>query len=163
MHTHSNAIKLIVLIVFPAILFSCSAPFTKEAYLEKYENFIDRVSSEHSSFAESDWEEADEMFDKFNNEWYNKFEDELTWKEEILIKKLAAHYYYCKGTHSAKSYWDKNLKEDYIELQKKLEHYIENDMDEDVEALMEQAKMMGDSAMIFVEDVIEEIEEKRKR
>ena len=162
MYTHNFTTKLIAIIILMASLFSCSTPLTKESYVEKFESFIEKISNEHSSFTKRDWQKADEKFDKFDNEWYKKFEEELTWKEYLTVKKLKTQYYYYSGKESAKTYWNKYLKDDYTELRKELEYYIENDMDEDVDAVMDQAKILGDSAMIIVEDIIEEIEVRRK-
>ena len=94
-----NKKKLISLLVAAGVVISSiifviksSSPFSKESYLEDYKEFIEKVSNENDSYSEDDWAETDETFEKYNEEWYNKFEPELSISEKLTITKYNAEY-----------------------------------------------------------------------
>ena len=80
------------------VLISCS-PQTKESYLEDYEEFISTIDKESENYTDEDWINIEEKYNKFNGEWYDKFEDELTWKEQIVIYKYQSQFYFFKLTN----------------------------------------------------------------
>lgn len=85
----SIAVIIIAIVIF---LIKSAAPFSKEAYLEDYKEFIDEVSDENDTYSEDKWKDIDEKFDKFNEEWYEKFEDELSFTEKLTVAKYNAEY-----------------------------------------------------------------------
>lgn len=93
-----NKKKIIALLIATAVLVTVffviknSSPFSKESYLEDYKEFIEEVSNENDTYSDEDWEEADEQFEKFNEEWYAKFEEELSFTEKITVTKYNAEY-----------------------------------------------------------------------
>lgn len=136
---------------------SCFHPATKDDYLEKFTRFVDNVREDHSNYNKSDWDYADSRFNKFSTEWYEKFESGLTLKEEIKVKSLIVQYNSYKGTDQIKKFYNDEVKENVDELKEKIEYYIDNDMDEDLDKLIEGAKEIGDSTLKVVEDIIESI------
>jgi hypothetical protein len=143
------------------LLFSCTAPSSKEAYIEKFGSFIDRVQSEYKMYSEADWDRADKKFEKFTGDWYEKFKDDLSISDELVIKGYQTRYYIFKAADGTVDYFNDELRGDYEALREKVEYYIENDMQEDLEALKEKAMIAGDSAMEILGRIVEEIKQKK--
>lgn len=145
-------------ITFSLIVFlSSCAPMTKEAYLQDYEEFINEVSKESSKYSESDWQEVDEKFDKFANEWYKKFEDEFTWKEDLIISKYKVQYNLYRHKQKASEFLGE-LFGSYSDLEKKVKYYAENNMSDDIDFLIKQANEAGGSAVDVLNQVLADLE-----
>lgn len=82
----------VLIIVALFYVFNSFSPFTKESYLEKYEAFMDKVAEERDTYSDDDWKDADEKYEQFNEEWYDKFESELSWKEKLTLTKYSTQY-----------------------------------------------------------------------
>lgn len=89
--------RLLILCAVSVMFFSC-APMSKEAYMERYAEFMAEVAEKASSYTESDWVDVDEEFAQFSNEWYTKFEPELTFSEKMKIAGYQGKYYFYRGT-----------------------------------------------------------------
>ena len=155
-------IRTLFALITMIIVASCSSPLNKEAYLEKFDSFIDRIEDDYRDFSAEDWKNADDEFNKFTGEWYDKFEDGFTVAEEFTITGYQARYYIYKAADGSFDYFDNYLKEDYEKLREDIEFYIENDMEEDLEVIMESARQAGDSAVIILNKIIQDIKEKTK-
>lgn len=79
------------LVLFLFTISSCT-PFTREKYLEQYKLFMDQVTENSINYSEQDWRNADKKYARFNNEWYNKYKDDFTWKEKMLIADYKVRY-----------------------------------------------------------------------
>ncbi len=143
-----------IIILFSAA--SCSAPDSKEVYLDRFEKFVSKVGENHNDYKKSDWDYADERFKKYSQEWHKKFKEELTLKEELRVVALNVKYEAYRGKNKAKDLYKEVLKEDVDKIKKKIKYYIDNDMDEDLEKLKSGAKEIGDSAVKVVNDIIHE-------
>ncbi len=88
--------KLTTLAFFTVFLFSCS-PFTKEAYLERFEDFMDEVSVEYRQYDESQWVKADKKFERLTGQWYDRYKDELSSREKLTISGYKVRYKTYKG------------------------------------------------------------------
>ena len=139
-------------------LLSSCVPMTKEKYLEQYEEFINEVSKDHEKYTEEDWEKAEEKLKKFNEEWYKKFEEEFTLKDEMKISKYTAMF----NMYKTASDFNDILKifstdnDEYKEMETKIKHYIDNDMEKDLKEMIEQAKEISDTAFIIINKIIQE-------
>ncbi len=138
---------------------SCSEPTSKESYMEKFESFVERVEQNHKKYTRKDWEWADERFEKYNTEWYRKFRDDLTLEDQIKIKGLVIKYHSLKDKQSIGDILHDLFKDDVNQLGKKIEEYIDNDMDEDLDKIIEGAESIGDSAVKVLEDVVRKLDE----
>lgn len=85
----------IMLFFIATIAVACEPP-TKNAYLENFKEFVDKIGETHKDMSNSDWEKAKEHYDKFTGEWYKKFKDDFTRNEKDLIHeyKLKFNYYH---------------------------------------------------------------------
>lgn len=86
-------LKLFVpILLFVIVSISSCSPFSKESYLKSYEAFIEKVSEKGDNYTDEDWKDIDEDYKKFNEEWYNKFKDELSLTEKLTISKYSVQY-----------------------------------------------------------------------
>ena len=85
----------IMLFFIATIAVACEPP-TKNAYLDNFKEFVDKIGETHKDMSNSDWEKAKEHYDKFTGEWYKKFRDDFTRNEKDLIHeyKLKFNYYH---------------------------------------------------------------------
>lgn len=126
--------------------------------MENYRLFIAEVELECEDYTEADWYKADDKFDKFSGEYYNLFADEFDWKDEVLLAKYVVQYNLYKGKGYSKDFFDSFLREDYNKMKDQVQYYYENDMNDDIEFLIEQAKEIGDSAISIINEIVEELE-----
>ena len=149
---------LLVGILF--LMQSCFAPANKEVYLEEFEEFVETVEKGHKQYTREDWEWADERFEKFSGEWYRKFKGEYTLEDQIRIKGLVFAYKMLRGDENADSTLNDLFREDLDDFKKRLDDYLENDAEKDLEKLIKEAGELGDSAVDLLEEVLKELEEK---
>ncbi len=149
---NNTFIYTIVLLYF-FLINSCTAPLSKEEYLKDYEEFIETVSKDCKTYDENDWKKKDEKFDKFNREWYDKFKEEFTWKDELVLGKNSVQYNMYRAKNDVKGFLE-SLFGTNDEIEEKVKHYVENDLEEDLEDLINEAKEISDSAEIFINDLI---------
>lgn len=149
---------IVQFLIFLLIIISCTTPLTKDAYFDKYESFIGQIKEDCKSYDKSAWQEADKKFDTFNNEWYEKFEDELTVSDKATILKYQAKYKYFRFEADFSHSWDKLLEEDIEDIKEKIEYYVENDMEEDIKELWEKAEKAGKEAIEKLKEIFEELE-----
>ena len=141
---------------------ACSAPMSKESYLKKYEAFIKEVSNKNKDYDEKAWKNADEKYEKFQGEWYDKFKDEFTWQEQLEITKFSVEYNLYKAKDSSISLFNTYLKGDYEKLKEKIKYYKDNNMEEDIDKLLKEAKELGDTSLVVVQDILKELENSQK-
>lgn len=151
--------------LFPILLLflvAC-APMSKETYMANYKEFVEEVKKESSEYNDDDWAKADEKYLKYSEEWYTKFESELTMKDELKIASWGVQYNAKKGTKAMKDVFsfmfdDEDglltfLHDEYSDdvnsmandLKEKLAYYKENQMEEDLNELKAAIKTASDS------------------
>lgn len=139
-------------------LASCFPPKNKEEYLLKFEAFVKRVEENHENYNKKDWEWADSQYEKYHNDWYLKFKGEYTLEEQLKIKGLILKYNTLKNEEDVGKLIKELFEDDVDELKEKIENYIDNEMDEDHEKLIDGAEEIGDSAVKVIEEIIEKID-----
>jgi len=142
------------------LFFWACNPSTSEAYLHGFEQFVERVEKYHKDYNKKDWEWADSRFRKYSEEWFVIFEKELTESEKIKVFELKLKYTSLKSTNNLKKIYRELVEKDLNKAKEKLDGYIEKNLDNDVEKLIEGAKEIGDSAVKVLEEAIEKIEKK---
>lgn len=151
--------KIVFGIILAIFMVSCLTPSSKESYLEKFERFVDRVEQNHEKYTEKDWEWAEEQFQKYSSDWYLKFKSEYTFHDQIKIKGFIIRYHSYKTRQDVGEVLNQLFKEDVDDVRKKVKEYIDNDMDEDLDKLLDGAAAIGDSAVKVLEDIIKELDE----
>lgn len=142
------------------LLLSACTPTSGEAYLHNFEQFVERVEKYHNDYNKKDWEWADKRFRKFSDEWFKIYEKELSDSEKIKVFELKLKYTSFKNTNNLKKIYRELVEKDVNKAKEKLDGYIEKNLDNDVEKLIEGAKEIGDSAVKVLEEAIEKIEKK---
>ena len=151
--------KLYYIIFISIMAFSCSTPLSKESYLEKFETFVSEVSENYETFSDKDWEKKTEKYEKFSNEWYEKFEDDFTWQEKLKITGLKAKFQYYKVLNQSSSAIKELLNSLNIkEVKEKIQYYINNDMENDLNQLYEEACKAGGAAEKAVMEILKELQ-----
>lgn len=158
----------ILLILF--VITSCTAPTSKEKYFEKYQSFIEEIKTSHKTFTDDQWVEVDAKYDKLNNEWYQKFEPELLFKEKLIIYIYQYQYNSIKIKSGLEQIYDKHLKEDFSMLFDKMKDYIDDSYSSqakadsatmEIEKIEKFAEDASDSVMVgILTDMLNELQEK---
>lgn len=151
-----NLNVLILLFLF-VVLTSC-APQSKDSYLKEYQKFILNVKNECENYSEGDWLRADKKFIVFSEELYGKFEQDLTWKESLLLSKHEVKYQFLKFKHEFSSISEIFKDENIGDLKKQIKFYSENGMEDDIEFVRKQALEVGDEAVSEFEVILKELE-----
>ncbi|MDR1973612.1 MAG: hypothetical protein LBQ31_02940 [Bacteroidales bacterium] len=141
-----------------ACFVSCSAPLSKESYLKKYNTFIVEISEKSKTYDDKEWQIMTEKHEKFSGEWYDKFKDDFTFKEEVAIKAYQAKFYYHRTLNQSTSIIKQLLDSLNIkEMKKQLQYYVDNDMQTDLQKFYNEAKKAGKEAEEAVLEILEEL------
>jgi len=81
-------------VFFVVVFLSSCSPFTKESYMKQYCSFIEDVAEHCNDYSEKDWENIDKKNNKFNNIWFDKFKDDLSFSDRMTITKYQMQYLY---------------------------------------------------------------------
>ncbi len=81
-------LSLIISVVVISSICSCSYFYTKDKYIEDFSAFVNDVKANCASFSEEDWINADNQFDIFAVQNYEKFQQELTSEEKFTNGKM---------------------------------------------------------------------------
>ena len=128
-----------------AMMISC-APTSKEKYMDRYVSFLDEVSQEYKDYTPKDWEEMDEKFDKLNGEWYQKYAQELSFKDELKLQGYKMKYAYYRALAEGKSVVDGFVENIDVEQMKK-------DVEDAAKEVNEVAKETYNAAEEFVNSI----------
>lgn len=149
--------KALVFILILSLTASC-APQSKKSYFKKYKDFITEIKEKSEEYSDKDWIKANKKFDKFNTDWYNKFEDEFTWKEESILLKYKFQYNFKKSKVISKAQFESLIKNDIEQLKEQIKYYSENNMNDDIEFLLDQARDLSETATKTIEDILNEFD-----
>lgn len=158
----NNSIKILAILLFAFSIVACR-PFSKESYLERYDEFITEVSSKRANYSEKDWKKADEKFKKFNEDWYERFKDDLSLQEKLTTAKYNIQYTYYKNMPAVMDLYNTYLKGDIEKLKEQIKYYKENKMDADLQALVKHAKEIGDSSSIIIQNLVDGVDKELKK
>ena len=153
---YNKIVSYLMLLVFCGLMYAC-VPMSKESYLGKYDGFIEKTQRQHTTYSVADWAESDQTFEKLNGIWYTKFENELTIKDHLQISKLKIKYNFFKLKCNSKELFRALGFDDYQDMKKQLNYYLQNDMDQDVQAVIDQAKIMGGSVFKKVDNILKDL------
>jgi 16S rRNA C967 or C1407 C5-methylase (RsmB/RsmF family) len=141
--------------------FTSCKPMTKESYLRQYDDFITEVSKNHRQYDEKDWKKMTREYEKFSGEWFKKFENDLTIKDEIAIKAKQAKWYYYRYLNETTSTVKQLLEAlDIKGMKKQIQYYIDNNMQDDLQKFYKEAQKMGEDAQKAISEILEELDVK---
>lgn len=157
---HTKYFPAVVTAAFLLLVSSCMVPTSKETYINRFEKFVERIEKEHEKYESKDWKWADSQFEKFSEEWYDIYREELSLREKLQVQTLVIRYETLRGRDKTEKRIREYLKEDAKELREKVEEYLQEDADEDLEKLKQGMKEIGDSAVKVFEDIVKSLDEK---
>ncbi len=124
--------KVILSLVVAFLMVAC-APSTKQDYMADFQEFIEKVSNESSEYGEDDWKAVDADYLKYSDEWYKKYEPEMSISEKMQVAAWVTVYNYHKGMSKAGDVMDqlgKDVEKGVKDLGKEIEE-IGKSMQED--------------------------------
>ncbi len=137
---------------------SC-VPSSKDKYLQEFDGFIQEVSDNYKTYTEQEWARMSEKYEKFVGEWYDKYESELTTKEELHVISNQTKWFYFEKVMNGISALDEAVQSiDTEKLKKDIEFYVKNDMMDDLENLYDSAVKKGKEAEKAVKELLEEMD-----
>ena len=153
---HSFLLSLIILIVG---VYSCTPPInSKETYLKEYKTFVDEVKANKDNYSEEDWKKKDEEFKRFSEELYQKFDDELSFSEQIKVGKFALVYGSTKGVNSLSRALNSGEIEDAVE---EITNIFDDELVDGLDNVIQDLKKAWDEDM--KDDLKEKLEELREK
>jgi len=120
-------LRKIIIALLAVLIFTTCTRLTKEDWLLRYKDLVDRVQTEHMSFTEKDWQKADEEFNRINNTLKNRFKSELTNEDKITMHIYDMRYNFYRNTSG---------------VIRKITDYIENDFRNDMDDVIRQGKRL---------------------
>ncbi len=152
-----------MLVALLTVLFNSCTPLNKEDYLERYQRFMDDVSKDYRFFTSEQWQKANEQFELFSNEWYNKYRNQLTLEEKMRLAGYKVKYNGLRAASEIGKLYDEHLKGDVEELRARVRYYVDNRMDDDINKLLEEARKAGKIIYEEVKKIVDEVKcESRK-
>ena len=89
-----NVIKKgIVIILSVCVIITTACSTGAKGYLRSFESFVERIERHADSYTEKQWEKADNQFEIFTGEKYDKVEACLTPEQKKKVGELTARYY----------------------------------------------------------------------
>ena len=129
------------------VLMGCS-PLTKDSYMRKFERFTKEVSYDCNKYDSKDWEKMSRRYDKLSGKWYEKFRDELSMKELLLVRSYQARWYYYRGS---------SILNDVVEVEQLIRFYVDNDMQSDLQRVCEEAHRIGGETERTVNGILKKL------
>ena len=81
-------LNLIISVVVISSICGCSYFYTKDKYIENFSAFVSDVKANCASYSEEDWINADNQFDIYAVQDYEKFQQKLTIEEKFTNGKI---------------------------------------------------------------------------
>ncbi len=167
-----NILKLTLVSLLFSV-FSCD-PGSRLDYLREFDSFITEVSKDHQSYTDEEWVTLKEKYDLFAGEWYEKYEHELSFKDEMKVAGYKAKWLYCYSFHkgggkavekaeeaagkAGDAVEDAVEKIDVDKIKRKIKFYVENDMMEDLEDLCKDAEKLGHETEKAVKEILKDMD-----
>ena len=84
--------SLLATLFITVLLSSCSFIPSKDNYIQSFSAFITDVKEHYHSYTDDDWNKADLKYNKFAEQDYNKYRNELTEADKELVGRLKGVY-----------------------------------------------------------------------
>lgn len=128
--------------------------------MERYDEFMTEVGENYSTYTVEDWAAATEEFDKYSGEWFNKFSDELSFREKMVLAAYQVKYAYYYSLSGVKDVVNGIVEDEQLQAWKnEAKEYIEGDMSDDLQSLVDELKKAGVEAETFIRDIADELED----
>lgn len=150
--------KFISVYVVLFAVVSCDLLTDKDAYLNKYGLFITEIAEIYKTANKKEWEKHVRKYNNFNGEWYNRFKNDFTLKEKIVITSYQAKFNYYRALRHTNSSVKELLETLNVdEIKNQIQYYIDNDMHDDIEKLYKEARKTGKDIEKNVSTILHEL------
>ena len=150
--------RILYVTIVTLLLVNCSTPLNKGSYMKKFDAFIADVSDNHKAYSDKDWEKKTARYKQFSNEWYAKFKNDFTLKDEIAIKANQVKFNYYHTLKQSSTLIKKLLNSLNIEeLKEQAVFYLNNDMKDDLKKMYEEAQKAGKEAEVAVAEIFKDL------
>jgi hypothetical protein len=145
------------ILIIALVLYSCS-PQSKESYLSRYDSFITEVEKNRSRYTDADWTTKDREFKQLSEEWYEKFKNDFTWKEKLKLTAYEIKYnYYLMSKESSEFFKGLLDNPDVEAIKSQIKFYVDNQMDDDIAAILKEAKQAGKEVEKLVNEILNDL------
>ena len=135
-------------VVTTIFLMGC-APMSKDSYVKKFDDFTQEVSRNCKSYDVKDWEKMSKKYNNFSGKWFEKYKDEMSMKEVLLVRSYQAKWWYYRGS---------SILNDVVEVEKLIRFYVENNMESDLQSLYEEAHSIGGETEKTVNEILKKLD-----
>ena len=142
-----NKVVKLGIILTTIILMGCT-PMSKDAYMRRFSDFTQEVNRDCKSYDAEDWERMSKKYENFSGKWYEKYKDQLSMKEVLLVRSYQARWYYSRGT---------TILNDVVEVEQLIRFYVENDMQSDLQRLCEEDHRIGGETERTVNEILKNL------
>jgi hypothetical protein len=173
---NKRMIKIFEVLTVLLLLSSCS-PLTKEQYISDYRQFINEVKENKDTYSEEQWQKKDILFGKYSNTLFPKFESALTPEDKIILTKYHIEYdvyrykneagktlldhfnSYIEIGNDTRTATNTLLIEQKNALKRQIENYIDTEMNDDANFLIEQGQKVKNTLSRVLDELTTETEE----
>ena len=150
--------RILYISIVSLMVVSCSIPLNKDSYIKKFDAFVADVSENHKTYSDKDWEKKTIKYKQFSDEWYKKFKNDFTLKDEITIKANQVKFNYYRSLNQSTSIIKQLINSLNIqELKEQALFYINNDMKNDLQKMYEEAQKAGKEAEEVISEILKEL------
>lgn len=85
---------------------SCNVPMSKDGYVKGFVAFVEEVEANGSNYTLKEWEKADDRFENYTEDYYERFADKLTPADQKTLGRSAAKYAKARAASALKGLSD---------------------------------------------------------
>jgi len=85
---------------------SCNVPMSKDGYVKGFVAFVEEVEANGSNYTLKEWEKADDRFENYTEDYYERFADKLTPADQKTLGRCAAKYAKARAASALKGLSD---------------------------------------------------------
>lgn len=101
MKNHCKLLFIFTVLLLLATACTQKPSFSKQGYIENYQNWISALQQNYSTLNEADWATIESNFERYSKTEYNRFCKDLTQEEKQKIQMLSGQFYAIKGKYEA--------------------------------------------------------------
>ena len=96
----------IAVVLCTAVIVSC-APMSKECYLDHFASFMNEAAEKCERCSQKEWQKIEEKFKLYSDKYHEKFKDELTAGDKLVVSGYHAKFKYYQLKHGVKNVKEK--------------------------------------------------------
>ena len=94
-----NIKKVFIAVVLCTIICASCAPMSKESYLDDFASFMNEVAEMSEECSQKEWQKIEARFELYSDKYYEKFKDELTIGDKLVVGGYQAKFKYYQLKH----------------------------------------------------------------